>query len=156
MKNLEKKKVPELQALYAQHVGETTRSPNKTFLIRKIKEALKAKPKRAKQKATESIEALQKEYAEAVGRPTTSKHALYLKWKIRQAKAGKIRVGPPLERISGPVAILPFRIPKDDVDALDGAVERHGIRSRNEFLRQAVHALLKKLGEADVAARFAS
>jgi hypothetical protein len=155
MRNLEKKKVPELQALFEQHVGEKTRSPNKTFLIRKIKEALKAKPK-TKAMAKVSVADLQKEYLEVVGRPTKSTNVAYLEWKITQAQTGKIRVGPALERTAVPCSILPFRVPKDDVEALDAAVERQGIRTRNEFLRQAVHALLKKLGEADAAARFAS
>ena len=35
-------KVNELQARFAEVTGETTRSPNKTFLIRRITEALQA------------------------------------------------------------------------------------------------------------------
>ena len=40
--NLRKMKLNELQAKFAEVTGETTRSPNKTFLIRKITEALQA------------------------------------------------------------------------------------------------------------------
>src|SRR5262245_30988679 len=115
MKSLEKKKVPELQALYAEHVGETTRSPNKTFLIRRIQEAMKAKGKKPKPTVAE----LQAAYEAAVGPPTGSTNVAYLKWKIAQAKAGRVRVGPPLERITGPVAILPFRVAKEAADALN-------------------------------------
>ena len=40
--NLNKMKLNELQAKFAEVTGETTRSPNKTFLIRRITEALQA------------------------------------------------------------------------------------------------------------------
>ena len=40
--NLHKMKLNELQAKFAELTGETTRSPNKTFLIRRISEALQA------------------------------------------------------------------------------------------------------------------
>lgn len=41
-------KVNELQAKFAEVTGETTRSPNKTFLIRRITEALQAAESEAK------------------------------------------------------------------------------------------------------------
>jgi len=40
--NLHKMKLNELQAKFAEVTGETTRSPNKTFLVRRISEALRA------------------------------------------------------------------------------------------------------------------
>jgi hypothetical protein len=40
--NLNKMKLNDLQAKFAEVTGETTRSPNKTFLIRRISEALQA------------------------------------------------------------------------------------------------------------------
>ena len=40
--NLNKMKLNDLQAKFAEVTGETTRSPNKTFLIRRITEALQA------------------------------------------------------------------------------------------------------------------
>jgi hypothetical protein len=42
MKAIEKLRLPELQARFAEIVGETTRSPNKTYLLRRIAEALEA------------------------------------------------------------------------------------------------------------------
>ncbi|MFI5298961.1 MAG: hypothetical protein ACHREM_12765 [Polyangiales bacterium] len=44
MTTIEKQRLPELQATYKQYVGEETRSPNRTFLLRKIREALEALP----------------------------------------------------------------------------------------------------------------
>jgi hypothetical protein len=117
-------KVNELQAKFAEVTGETTRSPNKTFLIRRITEALqvaevKAKAARAKEPAADApapeVEAeagapadaparekltkldlptLQARYLEVVGRQTSSSHAGYLRWKITQAQKGRIPVGP--------------------------------------------------------------
>ena len=120
---LGKMKLPELQAKYAEVVGEKTRSPNKTFLIRKITEALAAaggdaKAVKAKVPKTDASSAgteatsqpnpaaaveklskldvpeLQARYREVVGRPTGSTSKPYLLWKIREAKKGRIPVGP--------------------------------------------------------------
>ena len=124
VKALEKLKLNELQARFAEIVGEETRAPNRKFLIRRITEALEAKaaesPAEAKPakkrravkpadkpaqetQANEeegtpvrdlSVEELQALYQEKVGRPTGSANIGYLKWKIRQAEKGRIRVGP--------------------------------------------------------------
>jgi len=120
---LGKMKVNELQATFAEVTGETTRSPNKTFLIRRITEALQAadgNAKTAKAKKPEAdalsvevetaaqteptaagekltkleVPELQARYLEVVGRPTSSSHAGYLRWKITQARKGRIPVGP--------------------------------------------------------------
>jgi hypothetical protein len=40
MKSIEKLRLPELQARFAEIVGEPTRSPNRKFLLRRIEEAL--------------------------------------------------------------------------------------------------------------------
>jgi hypothetical protein len=116
-------KVNELQAKFAEVTGETTRSPNKTFLIRRITEALQAaesEAKAAKAKEPEAdapetepaidaavetaparekltkldVPTLQARYLEVVGRPTGSDNKAYLIWKIREAQKGRIPVGP--------------------------------------------------------------
>jgi hypothetical protein len=116
-------KVNELQAKFAEVTGEPTRSPNKTFLIRRITEALQAvevEVKTAKAKAPDAnapadkpeteaavdavpadekltkldVPTLQARYIKVVGRPTSSSHAGYLRWKITQAQKGRIPVGP--------------------------------------------------------------
>ena len=116
-------KVNELQAKFAEVTGETTRSPNKTFLIRRITEALQAaevEAKAAKAKQPEAdapadepeaetaaeaaparekltkldVSTLQARYLEVVGRPTGSDNKAYLIWKIREAQKGRIPVGP--------------------------------------------------------------
>lgn len=43
MKSIEKLRLPELQARFAEIVGETSRSPNRKFLLRRIGEALEAR-----------------------------------------------------------------------------------------------------------------
>jgi len=116
-------KVNELQAKFAEVTGETTRSPNKTFLIRRITEALQAAEtgaRTAKAKAPEAnahdtevetiaqteaaparekltkldVPTLQARYLEVVGRSTGSDNKAYLIWKIREAQKGRIPVGP--------------------------------------------------------------
>jgi len=116
-------KVNELQARFAEVTGETTRSPNKTFLIRRITEALQAAETEAKAAKTKKPEAdappaevetaaqtepattgekltkldvptLQARYLEVVGRSTGSDNKAYLIWKIREAQKGRIPVGP--------------------------------------------------------------
>lgn len=117
-------KLPALQARYTEVVGEETRAPNKTFLIRRIVAALESQAAREEtveetnvQDQTEpsidvaenegesemkssgqtkglSVEQLREKYREVVGRETSSHDAGYLKWKIRQAEKGRIAVGP--------------------------------------------------------------
>ena len=116
-------KVNELQAKFAEVTGETTRSPNKTFLIRRITEALQtaeaaveavtspgpeantpvieeesaapAETVPAREKLTKlDLATLQARYLEAVGRSTSSDNKAYLVWKIREAQKGRIPVGP--------------------------------------------------------------
>ncbi len=103
--DLDSLRLPELQARYQAVVGEATRCPNRTFLVRRIREALAAskpssaatarapKRERAKKSAeptrsargrfrSMTIEELQAQYASAVGRPTGSTDRRYLRWKI--------------------------------------------------------------------------
>jgi len=116
-------KVNDLQAKFAEVTGETTRSPNKTFLIRRITETLQAaeagaKIAKAKEPEADAHEAevettaqteaaparekltkldvptLQARYLEVVGRSTGSDNKAYLIWKIREAQKGRIPVGP--------------------------------------------------------------
>jgi len=57
VKALEKLRLPELRARYAEVLGEETRAPNRTYLIRRITEALEARAAEAPEPAeTESLE----------------------------------------------------------------------------------------------------
>lgn len=184
LKALTKARLPELQAEYAKIVGETTRSPNRAFLLRKIADALgsdtasakqsrsrkavKAKP--AQEDATPaaaapkppgrfsalSVTELKEKYREVVGRDTGSDDRAYLTWKIREAENGRVPVGPRKVRASGEMTTLPFRIPTAASDAMDEAWRARGVKSRNRFLQDAVSHYLAHLGEASAAAQFST
>ena len=128
MAKLADRRLPELRAKYEEVLGESTRAPNKTYLLRRIREGLEAKEAEAKQtrkgrgtkaakkaskakaggaarKERESdgltkltVEELQERYLQEVGRETGSDNKGYLIWKIRMARTGKVRVGPARER----------------------------------------------------------
>jgi len=168
-------KVNELQAKFAEVTGETTRSPNKTFLIRRITEALQAaeakepeadveataqtEPAAAGEKLTTlDVPTLQARYLEVVGRPTGSDNKAYLIWKIREAQKGRIPVGPrkSAHREGGTFKVLPLRMESDLVDKLDEAWKRQGLHSRMDLFRRSLQAFLQNAGEADVAAMLAS
>jgi len=174
---LAKMKVNDLQAKFAEVTGEKTRSPNKTFLIRKITEALKAKattdatgpPASAPTKATGKagdpvtekltrldVSELQARYLEAIGRPTGSTNRAYWIWKVRQAGKGRIPVGPRknARREGVTFKILPLRMETEVVDKLDEAWHARGIKNRMEFFRGALGHYLKHLGAEDAAALF--
>jgi hypothetical protein len=177
-----KMKVNELQAKFAEVTGETTRSPNKTFLIRRIAEALQANDASAKAEnapeavapdaeATAQVEPastdgkltrlevpeLQARYLEVVGRPTGSTNKAYMVWKIREAQKGHIPVGPRknAHREGVTFKVLPLRMEAATVDKLDEAWRSRGIKNRMEFFRGALGYYLKHLGAEDVAALFA-
>jgi hypothetical protein len=175
---LGKMKVNELQAKFAEVTGEKTRSPNKTFLIRKITEALKAKastdatgtsasaptkvPGKAGGPVTEKltrldVSELQARYLEGIGRPTGSTNKAYLIWKIREAKKGRVPIGPRknARREGVTFKILPLRMETDVVDKLDEAWRSRGIKNRMEFFRGALGHYLKQIGAEDAAALFA-
>lgn len=178
-------KVNELQAKFAEVTGETTRSPNKTFLIRRITETLQAaeseanaaNAKEPKSDAPETepatdaavaatrekltkldVPTLQARYLEVVGRSTGSDNKAYLIWKIREAQKGRIPVGPrkSAHREGVTFKVLPLRMESDLVDKLDEAWKRQGLHSRMDLFRKSLQAFLQNAGEADVAAMLAS
>jgi len=194
---LDDMRLPELQARYAEVLGEETRAPNRTFLIRRITEALEAAgegvpadeqpahtdaaetqadaPTEASNEGDDttataddagdtpltkmSVPDLQARYREVVGRDTSSSNKRYLVWKIREAQRGRVPVGPRRgRRRDGEAAdfkVLPLRMEAEQVERLDEARERLGLKSRMDLFRRALHAYLETAGEADVAALFA-
>lgn len=162
LESLSKLRLPELQARFAEIVGEPTRSPNKTFLVRRIGEALEARGQQTnaepttpaimtteaspKMKLTKlSVAELQAMYRQVVGRETRSSDSAYLVWKLRQAQKGRIRVGPLKRRAPGEVAdvkVLPLRMTAAEVEALDEAWRRLGFKSRTAMIRAAVGRLV--------------
>ena len=182
--NLHKMKLNELQAKFAEVTGETTRSPNKTFLVRRISEALHAadageQVAKVPEAATPDAEAetiaqpepaaaggkltrlevpeLQARYLEVVGRPTGSTNKAYLIWKIREAQKGRIPLGPrkSAHREGVTFKVLPLRMEAAVVDKLDDAWRSRGIKNRMEFFRGALGHYLKELGAEEAAALFA-
>ena len=180
---LGKMKLNELQAKFAEVTGETTRSPNKTFLVRKITEALRAGDASAKaESAPEAgapeaegttqtepaavdgkltrldVHELQARYLEVVGRPTGSTNKAYMVWKIREAQKGRIPLGPRknAHREGVTFKVLPLRMESAVVDKLDEAWRSCGIKNRMEFFRGALGSYLKQLGAEDAAALFAN
>ncbi len=168
----EELRLPELQARYAEVVGEATRCPNKRWLARHIGEALAraqaATPPMpvAGDDAEESgandrplrelsVAKLQARHLAVIGRPSGSSHVGYLRWRLRQAERGRIRVGPATrERRDGGTAdfkVLPFRMESTAVARLDEARARLGLSSRTELLRRALYDYLLGAGERDVA-----
>jgi hypothetical protein len=179
---LGKMKLNELQAKFAEVTGETTRSPNKTFLVRRISDALKASDASAKaEKAPEAaapeaedttqtepaavegkltrleVTELQARYLEVIGRPTGSTNKAYMIWKIREAQKGRIPLGPRknAHREGVTFKVLPLRLESEVVDKLDEAWRSRGIKNRMEFFRGALCHYLKELGAEDAAALFA-
>lgn len=176
MEKLADARLPELRAKYEEVLGEPTRAPNKTYLLRRIREGLEAKEEAAKgarprtgkrdsgdevKKGRSSdgltkltVEELQERYCQEVGRDTGSNDKGYLIWKIRMARKGKVRVGPARERKHEPgtTQVVPLTLPRDSVEALDEAVGRTSFANRSAFLRRAIHDLLRHQGFASVAA----
>jgi hypothetical protein len=183
-KNLETMRLPDLQARFQAVVGEPTRCPNRTFLIRRIREALaeskSAKaatartPKEARAKKSAettarsargrftsmTIEELQAQYTSAVGRPTGSTDRRYLTWKIREAEKGRVPIGPRATRTADQeaqtdVKILPLRLDASAVERIDSAWRNAGMKSRMEFFRRALGHFFRHLGLRDAATLFA-
>jgi len=177
---LTKMKLNELQAKFAEVTGETTRSPNKVFLVRRICEALQAASAKAENVPEAAPDAeviaqtepastdgkltrlevpeLQARYLEVVGRPTGSTNKAYMVWKIREAQKGHIPVGPRknAHREGVTFKVLPLRMEAAVVDKLDEAWRSRGIKNRMEFFRGALSRYLKELGAEDAAALFAN
>lgn len=173
-------RLPELQAKHAEIVGEATRSPNKTYLLRRIREALEAQEREAREARRSntpngsdtststrtrgpatgltklSIEELQQLYGQEVGRPTGSEDKGYLVWKIRMARKGKVRVGPARERKHEPgdVKVVPVTMARDTVAELDAVVKETNHASRSELIKRAIHDYLRVKGYGSVARRF--
>jgi hypothetical protein len=161
LESLAKQRLPELQARFAEIVGQTTRSPNKTFLLRKISEALEAREHQTNAEPTTpatttteaipkvkltklSVAELQAMYREVVGRETRSSDSAYLVWKLRQAQKGRIRVGPIEPRAPGEAAdvkVLPLRMTAAEVEAIDEAWRRLGFKSRTAMIRRAIETM---------------
>ncbi len=163
LESLSKLRLPELQARFAEIVGEPTRSPNKTFLLRKIGEVLEAREQQTNAEPTTpatatteaspkvkltrlSVPELQAMYREVIGRPSSSSSSAYLVWKLRQAQKGRVRVGPLERRAPGEAAdvkVLPLRMTAAEVAALDEAWRRLGFKSRTAMLKKAIADLLE-------------
>lgn len=161
LESLSKLRLPELQARFAEVVGEPTRAPNKTFLLRRIGEALEAREQQTNAEPTTpatttteaspkvklsklSVAELQAMYREVVGRETRSSDSAYLVWKLRQAQKGRVRVGPE-RRAPGAAAtvkVLPLRMAAAEVKALDEAWRRLGFKSRTAMIRKAIEIML--------------
>lgn len=148
-----------------------TKKTKKTTAATKTASKPKATPKASKKPANVeapveaapvrlsklSLPELKAKYVEVVQRETDSDNRAYLLWKIREAQAGRVRVGPPLKRASsGPQQVLSLRMDVDVVPLVDAAWAKHGMKSRMELVRRALHRELLALGEDDVAARFAT
>ncbi len=163
LESLSKLRLPELQARFAEIVGEKTRSPNKKHLLAKIAQALEAREQEAatapladstsaapaKVRLTKlSVAELQAMYREVVGRDTRSSDSAYLVWKLRQAQKGRVRVGPIERRASGEAAdvkVLPLRMTAAEVEALDEAWRRLGFKSRTAMIRDALRRVVGTL-----------
>ena len=180
--SLEGMRLPELQAKYAEIIGEESRCPNKRFLIRRISVALEAGQGQASQATGRSnntsdtqnnesgdenkriskmsVSELRSLYREVVGRDTSSSDVRYLVWKVRQAEKGRIPVGPRGRRRPDGEAVdfkvLPLRMEAEQVLRLDEARERLGLSSRMDLFRRALHAFFESQGEGEVAALFSS
>jgi hypothetical protein len=156
-------RLPELQAKYAESVGEPTRTPNKAWLIREILEAATARAATATKKPASSktststkgmsIAELQARHQALIGRPTGSTDVAYLRWRLRQAERGLIRVGsePRAAHDADDILVLPLRMPAPVVEQMDEARRRLGLRSRAELFRRALHGYFVESGEREVA-----
>lgn len=104
-----------------------------------------------------TVEELQARYREVIGRDTSSSDKAYLVWKLREAAKGRVPVGPrTTTHREGPAAemmVLPLRMERDAVEAMDEAWKRLGLKNRMDLFRCALRAYFQGAGETDVAAR---
>ncbi len=108
-----------------------------------------------------TVEELQTLYLSVVGRKTGSDDRRYLIWKIREAEKGRIPVGPretrtPAQQADSDMRILPLRLDARRVAAIDATWRARGMRSRMDFLRQALAHYLARVGAPGAAALFES
>jgi hypothetical protein len=110
-------------------------------------------PRRMRKLPIDQVQAL---FRKVIQRDTDSTNARYLIHMIKEARAGRVRIGPAREREkAGEKVHLPLRMNKDNVPVLDAVWERHGMASRSELLRRALHTELSAMGETEAAALFA-
>jgi len=132
---------------------------------RRARAAPQARPRRERPAATQrgrfsamTVEELRAKYVELIQRPTLSTDKAYLIWKLREAEKGRIPLGPcqARRRDGEPVDVktLPLRLESSAIDRMDRAWRALGIKSRTEFLRQAVGHYLAHLGATDAARAF--
>lgn len=106
--------------------------------------------------ASLSILQLQALYKKEVGRETGSTDRNYIQWKIREARKGNVRVGPErMHEPKPPQALLTVRIDADAVEFLDAAWRKHGLRSRNHLVINALYRWFDAHSEPDGVERFA-
>lgn len=122
--DLANKSLGELQKLYLEVVGEKTRCPNKVFLTRKI------------------AEAQQRSVAEIQQRILTD---------IPTAKAAAPKTPGPRSKDPREHQMVPIRLPREAVLAMDEAWARMGHGNRNTFVRNAIITALSEAGEAQAA-----
>ncbi len=104
-----------------------------------------------------SVDELRARYREVLGRDTSSVSKAYLIWKLREAAKGRIPLGPRTStRGDGPapdMMVLPLRMEREAVEAMDEAWKRLGLKSRTDLFRWALRAYFQGAGEAEVASR---
>lgn len=100
-----------------------------------------------------SVDDLRALYAERIGRETRSTDARYLQWKLRQAAKGRVPMGPRQNRRSdAEFKVLPLRMDAAAIEKMDAAWRELGIKTRTEFLRQAIGSFLDAAGKREAAA----
>ena len=105
-----------------------------------------------------SVDELRERYREVIGRPTSSTAKSYLVWKLREAAKGRIPVGPRTttrhaDGEAKDMMVLPLRMERADVEAMDDAWKRLGLKNRTDLFRFALRAYFQGAGESEVAAR---
>lgn len=126
--NLSTLRLPELQARFQQATGKTTKSPNKTFLIRAIEKA-----------RTGDANA---------DTPKPRRKTPAPKRAAKRTKATRTRA------TSAEWMVLPVRLPTSVVQRVDAAWKRQGLKSRMECFRRALEGFFRDAGEPGVADLF--
>jgi len=119
---LGKLRLNELQAKFAEVTGKKSRSPNKTFLVRRITETLQL---------TDIVTKTNKVKEPKAQPRTVRKRGLNRQATVRQ--------------------VLPIRMQPSLVQKLDAARERLGLKNRTELFRRSLSEFLNNAGETEVA-----
>jgi len=100
-----------------------------------------------------SLDELSEMYERIVGKATASQSRTYLIRRIVEFKTGKRTVGKRAQRIRRHASykVLPLRLEVGVVEQVDAAWKRQGMRTRMEFLRAAMHQMLRHMGETEAA-----